>query len=92
MTVGWLGLRKALKLLSTPNYPCKPNNIFKQVDDTKRFTFSKIIASRTVEERGWMQEDWLVMAKTRKEAKAVAAGVEKTGYNREVCLRQRNKA
>lgn len=40
----------------------------------KRFTFCKIIASRTVEETGWMQEGWLVIPGTKKEAKVVAMG------------------
>lgn len=88
--MGWLGLRNALKLLSHPNHPHKPNDIFKRRvgGNTKRFTFSKINASSTAEERGWVQEDRLATAGTRKEAKAAAGGVGTMGYTREVCLRQ----
>ena len=40
-------------------------HVSKQGDDMKTVPFSKIIATRAVEERGWRQKDWWVMSGTR---------------------------
>ena len=76
----WLaGIDKGLENYSTnvrfyPESPCQPDYVSKQWDDMKRFPFSKIIASRAVEERGWKQEEWWVMSGTRERGQGSGDG------------------
>lgn len=92
-----VGIDKGLENYSTnvrfyPESPCQPDDVSKQWDDMKRFPFSMIIASRAVEERGWKQEDWWVMSGTKKEAKVVVMGVEKSVQTEGYFQGRRDKA
>ena len=68
---GWLGLGKPWKttvlMLGSilKHADMQARHVSKQEVDTKAFPFSKIIATRSVEERGWRQKDWWVMSGTR---------------------------